>query len=246
MSDASRVLLITGGSRGIGAATARHAAERGYAVCVNYRTRAEAAHRVIEQLHSQGARATAVQADVSVEEDVVRLFETCDRELGPLYGLVNNAAILERQRRMETFDAARLHRIFATNVIGAFLCVREAVRRMSTKHGGACAGAERSGAAIPRKTRACRLSNLIGRRRRFGRLAFPRRNRPDQRHAAHEDGSRHGSELHFRVVERCGWQRPRGRLRKDRRRALDRDRSCACARPCVACRRSTAAQAARS
>jgi NAD(P)-dependent dehydrogenase (short-subunit alcohol dehydrogenase family) len=103
---------------------------------VNYRTNAEAGHRVVAQIRAGGARAIAVQADVSVEDDVVRLFETCDHELGPLYGLVNNAAVLERQRRVEAIDAARLHRVFATNVVGAFLCVREAVRRLSTKHGG--------------------------------------------------------------------------------------------------------------
>jgi NAD(P)-dependent dehydrogenase (short-subunit alcohol dehydrogenase family) len=136
MAEAGRVLLVTGGGRGIGAATARAAAERGFAVCVNYRTNAEAGHRVVAQIRAGGARAIAVQADVSVEDDVVRLFETCDHELGPLYGLVNNAAVLERQRRVEAIDAARLHRVFATNVVGAFLCVREAVRRLSTKHGG--------------------------------------------------------------------------------------------------------------
>ncbi len=132
-----QVVIITGGGRGIGAATARMAAQRGYAVCVNYRSNGEAARQVVGASQAAGARAIAVAADVSVESDVVRLFETCDRTLGPLTALVNNAGILETQMRVETMDAARLHRVFATNVIGPFLCAREAVRRMSSKHGGA-------------------------------------------------------------------------------------------------------------
>jgi NAD(P)-dependent dehydrogenase (short-subunit alcohol dehydrogenase family) len=130
------VVLITGGSRGIGAATARLAAERGYAVCVNYRARQDAARRVVSEIESAGGRAIAVGADVSVEGDVVRLFETVDRELGRLSALVNNAGILEQQTRVEHMDASRLARVFATNVTGAFTCAREAVRRMSTAHGG--------------------------------------------------------------------------------------------------------------
>jgi NAD(P)-dependent dehydrogenase (short-subunit alcohol dehydrogenase family) len=137
MAEAGRVLLVTGGGRGIGAATAREAARRGYAVCVNYRTNAEAADGVVGRIRASGGRAVAVPADVSVEGEVVRLFNDCDRELGPLYGLVNNAAILERQQRVEAIDAARLHRVLATNVVGAFVCAREAVRRLSTTHGGA-------------------------------------------------------------------------------------------------------------
>ncbi|MEA2694459.1 MAG: hypothetical protein QOJ16_3846 [Acidobacteriota bacterium] len=132
----NRTLLITGGSRGIGAATARLAAERGYAVCVNYRNNREAAEAVVADVEGAGARALAVAADVSVEADVVRLFTTVDAELGPLTALVNNAGILERQMRVEEMDAARLARVFATNVTGPFLCAREAVRRMSTRHGG--------------------------------------------------------------------------------------------------------------
>ena len=132
----SPVVLITGASRGIGAATARVAAERGYDVCVNYRTRADAASAVVSDVQRVGRRATAVQADVSREGEVVRLFETCDRELGRLTALVNNAGVLETQMRVETMDAARITRILATNVVGSFLCAREAVRRMSTRHGG--------------------------------------------------------------------------------------------------------------
>ncbi len=130
------ILLVTGGSRGIGAATARLAASRGYAVCVNYRTRREAADGVVAGITALGGRAISVAADIAIEADVVRLFETCDRELGALTALVNNAGILETQMRVEAMDAARLARVFATNVTGSFLCAREAVRRMSTRHGG--------------------------------------------------------------------------------------------------------------
>ena len=130
------VVLITGGSRGIGAATATLAAARGYAVCVNYRSNADAANAVVTSIADAGGRAIAVQADVAIESEVVRLFETCDAKLGRLTALVNNAAILETQIRVEAIDAARLQRVFATNVTGAFICAREAVKRMSTKHGG--------------------------------------------------------------------------------------------------------------
>jgi NAD(P)-dependent dehydrogenase (short-subunit alcohol dehydrogenase family) len=130
------VLLVTGASRGIGAATARLAAHRGYSVCVNYLKNREAADAVVSGITASHGRAVAVQGDVAVEADVVRLFETCDRELGPLDALVNNAGILEKQTRVDAMDAARLQRIFATNVTGSFICAREAVRRMSIRHGG--------------------------------------------------------------------------------------------------------------
>jgi NAD(P)-dependent dehydrogenase (short-subunit alcohol dehydrogenase family) len=132
----SGILLVTGGSRGIGAATARLAAARGYAVCVNYRERGDAAGAVVSDIVAAGGRAIAIAADVAVEADVVRLFETCDRELGPLTALVNNAGILDTQMRVEAMDAARITRILATNVVGSFLCAREAIRRMSTARGG--------------------------------------------------------------------------------------------------------------
>ena len=131
-----KALIVTGGGRGIGAATARLAAERGYAVCVNYLRNREAADAVVKSIEAAGGRAIAVAADVAKEADVTRLFETSDQALGPLAGLVNNAGILETQMRVDTMDAARLHRVFATNVVGAFLCAREAVRRLSTRHGG--------------------------------------------------------------------------------------------------------------
>ena len=145
------VILITGGSRGIGAATARLAAERGFSVCVNYRANQEAANAVASDIERGGGRALAVGADVAVEADVVRLFDTVDARLGPVSALVNNAGILERQTRVEQMDAGRLARVFATNVIGAFICAREAIRRMSTAHGGA------GGAIVNVSSRAAQL-----------------------------------------------------------------------------------------
>ena len=133
----TKVLLVTGASRGIGAATAKLAAALGYSVCVNYRQRRDDANTVVSAIESAGGRALASQADVSVEADVVRMFDDCDKRLGRLSALVNNAGILETQTRLESMDAARLQRVFSTNIIGPFLCAREAVRRMSTKYGGA-------------------------------------------------------------------------------------------------------------
>ncbi|MEB0010258.1 SDR family oxidoreductase [Glaciimonas sp. Gout2] len=130
------VILITGASRGIGAATALLAAERGYAVCVNYVRNRDAAEAVVNAIVVGGGKAIAVAADVAVESDVVKLFETVDTKLGTLTALVNNAGILETQMRLEQMDAARLQRIFATNVVGSFICAREAVKRMSTSLGG--------------------------------------------------------------------------------------------------------------
>ena len=131
------VMIVTGGGRGIGAATVRLAAQAGYAVCINYRRDAASAEARAREVEAAGGRAIAVQADIALEPEVVRLFETVDRELGPLAALVNNAGILEKQSRLVDIDAARLTRVFNANVIGSFLCAREAVRRMSTKRGGA-------------------------------------------------------------------------------------------------------------
>jgi NAD(P)-dependent dehydrogenase (short-subunit alcohol dehydrogenase family) len=131
-----KIILITGGSRGIGAATAQLAAVQGYAVCISYLQRGEAAEQVVSAIRNSGGEAIAVQADVAVEADVVRLFKTLDRSFGRLTALVNNAGTLERQMRVEEMDAARLNRVFATNVTGSLLCAREAIRRMSTGHGG--------------------------------------------------------------------------------------------------------------
>jgi NAD(P)-dependent dehydrogenase (short-subunit alcohol dehydrogenase family) len=130
------VLIVTGGSRGIGAATARLASTRGYAVCVNFRRDAPSADRVVADIVAGGGRAIAVQADVGEERDVVRLFDDATHALGPVSGLVNNAGVLETQMRVADVDAARLERIFRVNVTGAFLCAREAVRRFSTARGG--------------------------------------------------------------------------------------------------------------
>jgi NAD(P)-dependent dehydrogenase (short-subunit alcohol dehydrogenase family) len=129
------IIVITGASRGIGAATARLAAQRGYTVCVNYLRNHDRAASVVGDIEAAGGSATAMQADISSEPEVLRLFEAASR-LGPMTALVNNAGTLERQMRVEEMTAARIERIFATNVTGAFLCAREAVRRMSTKYGG--------------------------------------------------------------------------------------------------------------
>lgn len=131
-----KVILVTGGSRGIGAATARLAAQRGYAVCLNYLHNEAAAQDLVKSLSQAGGRAIALPADVAVEAEVARLFEQIDAALGPVTALVNNAGILEQQMRVEAMEVARWQRVLATNVIGPFVCAREAIRRMSTKHGG--------------------------------------------------------------------------------------------------------------
>tara|TARA_A100001391_G_scaffold173500_1_gene135518 strand:- start:4367 stop:5140 length:774 start_codon:yes stop_codon:yes gene_type:complete len=132
----SRVMLITGASRGIGAATARLAAHQGYALCLNYHQREDAVKQVLEQVHAAGVSAITVKADVADEGQVVQMFEMIDREFGRLDVLVNNAGMLEQQMRLEQMDAARWTRVLGANVIGSFLCAREAIKRMSTQHGG--------------------------------------------------------------------------------------------------------------
>ena len=132
----NKVMLVTGGSRGIGAAIALLAAQRGYAVCISYLRNNQAAEAVKNAIARSGVPAIAVAADVSREEDVVALFKEVDKSLGPISALVNNAGILEGQSRLENMDSARLMRVFSTNIIGSFLCAREAVRRMSTTKGG--------------------------------------------------------------------------------------------------------------
>jgi NAD(P)-dependent dehydrogenase (short-subunit alcohol dehydrogenase family) len=129
-------MIVTGASRGIGAATARLAAERGYAVAVNYRGDRTAAEAVVAEIAAAGGKAVAIAADVAREADVARLFDEAQAKLGYVTALVNNAGILERQTRLDDMDAARFERVFAVNVVGPFLCAREAVRRMSTRHGG--------------------------------------------------------------------------------------------------------------
>jgi NAD(P)-dependent dehydrogenase (short-subunit alcohol dehydrogenase family) len=128
----SGVMLITGGGRGIGAATARLAAKHGYRVCVNYRTDERSARELAERI---GHQAVAVQGDVSIEADVLRLFKEAEK-LGPLTVLVNNAGIVDRSSRVENLSAERIQRMLAINVTGSFLCAREAIKRMSTRHGG--------------------------------------------------------------------------------------------------------------
>lgn len=131
------VLIVTGGSRGIGAATALLAAERGYAVCINYVHNRDAAEAVADTIRQQGGHAITVAADVALEPDVVRLFKTVDKELGPVTALVNNAGILDKKMPLASMDAARINRVLITNITGTLLCAREAVLRMSTGHGGA-------------------------------------------------------------------------------------------------------------
>jgi NAD(P)-dependent dehydrogenase (short-subunit alcohol dehydrogenase family) len=131
-----QVLLVTGGSRGIGAATALLAAGKGYAVAVNYTAHPAAAEDVVRRVRSSGGRAIAIQADVAQEDQVLALFEQVDRELGRLTALVNNAGVVDVAARLDEMSVARLKRMFDINVIGAMVCAREAVRRMSTRHGG--------------------------------------------------------------------------------------------------------------
>jgi NAD(P)-dependent dehydrogenase (short-subunit alcohol dehydrogenase family) len=131
-----QVLLITGGSRGIGAATALLAAQRGYAVAVNYASNSLAADEVVRTIRAGGGTAIAVQADVGDEAQVLAMFEKVDAKLGRLAALVNNAGVVDAQARVEQMSVARLERMFRINVIGSFICAREAVRRMSTRHGG--------------------------------------------------------------------------------------------------------------
>lgn len=136
MSAKEKVVLITGASRGIGAATARLAAQRGYKVCVNYLSDDVAAQALVDGISEAGGEAVAFRADVSQEAQVLALFGFVDRRLGPLDALVNNAGILERQMRLDQMSVERFERVLTTNVLGSFLCAREAVRRMSSRHGG--------------------------------------------------------------------------------------------------------------
>ena len=131
------IALITGGSRGIGAATALLAAQRGFAVAVNYTANSLAADEVVRQIRSAGGAAITVQADVGVESDIMAMFATVDAKLGRITALVNNAGVVDVASRVDAMSAARVKRMFDINVLGSFLCAREAVKRMSTKHGGA-------------------------------------------------------------------------------------------------------------
>jgi NAD(P)-dependent dehydrogenase (short-subunit alcohol dehydrogenase family) len=149
----NKTLLITGASRGIGAATAMLAAARSYDVCVNYRSDKAAADRIVAAITHANVRAIAVQADVAFEADVLRLFRTVDRELGPIAALVNNAGMLEPQMRVADMSVERMQRVFQTNVIGSIVCAREAIKRMSTSTGGA------GGAIVNLSSMAARLGS---------------------------------------------------------------------------------------
>lgn len=129
-------LIVTGASRGIGAAIARLAGQRGYAVAVNYSTGETEAGNVVKEILGNGGRARAIHADVADEKQIIRMFETAERELGPIKGLVNNAGITGGFARVEDVTPEAINKTFAVNVTGSMLCAREAVRRMSTRRGG--------------------------------------------------------------------------------------------------------------
>ena len=148
-----RVLLVTGGSRGIGAATAKLAARDGWAVAVNFCDNSRAADEVVRDIRDSGGSAVSVQADVADESQVLRMFGTIDTKLGRLTGLVNNAGVVDVSARVDEMTVARWRRMFDINVIGALLCAREAIRRMSRKHGGA------GGAIVNISSAAARLGS---------------------------------------------------------------------------------------
>ncbi len=149
----SKVVLITGGSRGIGAATALLAAKQGYAVAVNYAANSLAADEVVRQIRQGGGQAMTVQADVAKEQDVVAMFEKVDAKFGRLTALVNNAGVVDQTTRVDGITLARLQRMFEINVFGSFLCAREAVKRMSTRYGGS------GGAIVNVSSAAARLGS---------------------------------------------------------------------------------------
>jgi NAD(P)-dependent dehydrogenase (short-subunit alcohol dehydrogenase family) len=136
MAAPDKVMIVTGGGRGIGAATARLAARQGFAVCINYLRDRAAAETLKDEIEKNRGQAIAVRGDVAVEADILNLFQQTDRALGRVTALVNNAGIVDRGARVELMSAARLARMFAINISGSFLCAREAVKRMSTRHGG--------------------------------------------------------------------------------------------------------------
>lgn len=132
----NKTILITGGSRGIGAATALLAAKEGYQVCINYLRNENAASAIINEINTNGGKAMSYQADVSKERDVIELFQNIDNEFGQLNALVNNVGILETQSRIDNMSLERFQRVLNTNIVSCFLCSKEAIKRMSLKHGG--------------------------------------------------------------------------------------------------------------
>jgi NAD(P)-dependent dehydrogenase (short-subunit alcohol dehydrogenase family) len=153
MAEALGALIVTGGSRGIGAAISRLAAAHGYSVAVNFHSGKMSADALVQEIQRKGGHAAAIQADIGNENDILRLFENSDTSLGPLSGLVNNAAITGGFARVDAVESAMLERLMAVNVTGSILCAREAVRRLSTKHGG------RGGAIVNISSRAAQLGS---------------------------------------------------------------------------------------
>ena len=149
----SKIALITGGSRGIGAATALYLAAKGYNICINYKSNSDAASQVLAKAKSYGVKCISVQADVSDENDVIRLFHEIDEKLGTLTHLVNNVGVLFPQSRVENLSALRINTILTTNVTSYFLCCSEAIKRMSTQHGG------KGGAIVNVSSAASRLGS---------------------------------------------------------------------------------------
>ena len=148
-----KILLVTGGGRGIGAATARLAASQGWTVAVGYSQDEASAQAVVESIVGQGGQAMALQADVAQPDQVLRLFDQIDQRWGPLHALVNNAGVVDVAARVDEMDWDRWRRMFDINVLGSFLCAREAVRRMSTRHGG------RGGCIVNLSSAAARLGS---------------------------------------------------------------------------------------
>ncbi|WP_137930405.1 SDR family oxidoreductase [Mesorhizobium comanense] len=136
MSETQKVLLVTGGSRGIGAAVCRQASKAGYRVAINYASNQAAADALVAEIKAGGGQAFAVKGDVGGEADILTIFETVDRTYGRLDAFVNNAGIVDAKARVDEMSAARLERMMRINVVGSILCAREAVKRMSTRHGG--------------------------------------------------------------------------------------------------------------
>ena len=192
-----RVLVVTGASRGIGASIARIGARRGYAVCVNYNKSPAAAERVVDEITKEGGRAIAVHADVGNSQAVTRLFGTVDQKLGRVTALVNNAAMYAGVNRIDDMTPEQLQETFATNIFGYFYCAREAVRRMSTRHGGtggfivnvSSRGATFGG--LPKEKSLRRQQRSGGKLHQRAGARGRRRGHPCQRHKARPDPDRY-------------------------------------------------------